>query len=82
MSAISTPSVATSLTTPGTTPRGTAGTRWALFAALVIGAAGGAGVSAGLVHSQVHIVHDVRTVLVPVPSDPAPLGSGNVQRKV
>jgi hypothetical protein len=64
------------------TPPGTAGARWALFTALVIGAAGGAGASAALVHSQVRIVHDVRTVYVPVPSDPLPPASGNVQRKV
>jgi hypothetical protein len=76
MSAISTPSV----TSPLTTPRGRARARWALLAALVIGAAGGAGVSAGLVQSQV--AHDVRTVFVPVPSDPWPPAPGNVQGKV
>jgi hypothetical protein len=78
MSAISTPSVTTPLTTRRTTPQGTAGARWALLAALAIGAAGGASVSAGLVHSQVR----TRTVFVPVPSDPLPPASGNVQRMV
>jgi hypothetical protein len=80
MSAISTPPVTTPLTTHRTTPRSAAGASWALLAALVIGAAGGAGVSAVVVHSQVQTVHD--TVYVPVPSAPGPLGSGNVQRKV
>jgi|tagenome__1003787_1003787.scaffolds.fasta_scaffold19713143_2 hypothetical protein len=82
MSAVSTPNVTTPRTSRRTPARGTAGTRWALLAALVIGAAGGAGISAAMVQSQVRIVHDDRTVYVPVPSDPLPAGSGNVQRKV
>jgi hypothetical protein len=81
MSATATPSVTIPLTTPRNTYRpnlrGTVGARWALLAAFVIGA-GGAGVSAGLVHNEVH----TRTVFVPVPDDPAAPAGGNVQRKV
>jgi len=79
MTSISTPA---SRTARPTRSRGAAGPRWALLAALIIGATGGAGVSAALVHSQVRIVHDDRTVYVPVPSDPLPPASGNLQRKV
>jgi hypothetical protein len=82
MSAIASPSVTTRRTTHRTALRGTTGARWALLAAFVVGAAGGAGVSAGLVHSQVRTVHDVNTVYVPVPSNPEPMAGGPVQRKV
>ena len=82
MSATSAQSVPTRRPIHGITSRGTARARWALLTTLVVGAAGGAGISGALVHSQIRIVHDVRTVYVPVPSDPVPSGSGNVQRKV
>ena len=86
MSAISTPSATASLTSPlasrPTAPRSTGRARWALVAAFAVGVAGGAGTSAGLVHSQVRIVHDIDTVYVPVPSNPLPPASGNLQRKV
>ncbi len=77
-----TPPVATARSINPLTPPGTARASWALLTALVIGAAGGAGISAAVVHGQVRIVHDIRTVYVPVPSDPLPPGAGNVQRKV
>jgi hypothetical protein len=67
MSTLSTPSV--------TNSRSTARARWALLAALVVGAAGGAGLSAGLVQSQVRTVHHVRTVYVPVSSVSEPPAS-------
>jgi hypothetical protein len=85
MSTISAPAVTRPMTSRRTNHRrtrgGMAGGRWALLAALVLGVAGGAGVSAGLVHSQVRIVHDVRTVYVPVPTVPMAPASGSVQRK-
>jgi hypothetical protein len=65
-----------SVTTPPTTPRSTARARWALLAALVVGLVGGAGLSAGVVHGQVRTVHDVRTVVVAVPSDSEPPAVG------
>ncbi len=62
MSATSAPPVATRRPIHRITPPGTARARWALLTALVVGAAGGAGISGALVHSQVRIVHDVRTL--------------------
>ena len=89
MTALATPAVNTPLTnrrsarrTVHRIPRGTAGTRWALLAALVVGAASGAGVSGALIHSQVRIVPEVHTVYVPTPSVPLGPASGHVQRKV
>lgn len=89
MTALATPPVNTPVTsrrsarrTVHGTPRGTAGARWALLAALVVGAATGAGVSGALIHSQVRIVPEVHTVYVPTPSVPMGPASGNVQRKV
>jgi uncharacterized protein HemX len=76
-SAVTTPP-STSRATHSARRRGTGGARWALLAALALGAVGGAGVSALLVHNQVH----TRTVFVPVPSDPGSAGAGTVQRKV
>ena len=86
MSAISTPSATAPLTSPLASRRtaspSTGRARWALLAAFAVGVAGGAGASAGLVHSQVRIVHDVNTIYVPTPSNPLAPASGNLQRKV